>query len=147
MSLTTPNPVRRPLPWLGVVAFAAVVLVALPVSAGEIYQWKDARGVTHYSDSPPPNQAYKNRTITHSGASQAAATVSASAQPGENAQCTSARTRLGQLQKNAPVGLDADGDGKPDSIFTTEQRAAQTASAQAAVKVHCTASNLSAAEG
>ena len=30
--------------------------LALPALAGKVYQWKDAKGVTHYSDSPPPGK-------------------------------------------------------------------------------------------
>jgi hypothetical protein len=43
---------RRP------VRFASALLpfalaVALPVVAGQVYTWKDAKGVTHYADAPP----------------------------------------------------------------------------------------------
>ena len=41
---------------------ALLVAVAAPAVAGELYQWKDANGVTHYSDSPPPGKATR-RTI------------------------------------------------------------------------------------
>ncbi|WP_412159617.1 DUF4124 domain-containing protein, partial [Pantoea sp. SIMBA_079] len=41
----------RRLPCL-VVALLAVA--ALPLAASEVYSWKDARGVTHYSQTPPP---------------------------------------------------------------------------------------------
>lgn len=34
------------------------LLVALP-AAGQIYQWKDAQGQTHFSDTPPPNAPVK----------------------------------------------------------------------------------------
>ena len=33
------------------------MLAALPLQAAEIYRWKDAQGVTHYSDSRPAAQA------------------------------------------------------------------------------------------
>ena len=37
-------------------------------TGGELYQWKDANGVTHYSDAPPPGQtSYENRSIRNSG--------------------------------------------------------------------------------
>lgn len=137
--LATSTSVRRPLPWLGAVALAAVVLVALPANAGEIYQWKDAQGVTHYSDSPPPNREYKNRTITNSGAATVATAQKVA--PAENEQCTTARNNLKQLQGEAPVGIDADKDGKPDTVMNPEQRASQTELAQAALKVHCTESD------
>ena len=39
------------------VLLAAMPLLAVaapPLTAGEVYSWKDARGVTHYSQTPPP---------------------------------------------------------------------------------------------
>ena len=38
------------------------------VAAGEVYQWKDANGVTHYSQTPPPKGQYQQRQITDKGA-------------------------------------------------------------------------------
>src|SRR5262245_31013542 len=32
----------------------AVLLAACPLAFAQAYKWKDAQGVTHYSDSPPP---------------------------------------------------------------------------------------------
>ena len=34
-----------------------VAAIAAPVCAQSVYSWKDAKGVTHYSDSPPPESA------------------------------------------------------------------------------------------
>ena len=40
------------------------LLLAAPAFAGTVYQWKDAKGVTHYSDSPPPaQQGVQNRHL------------------------------------------------------------------------------------
>ena len=37
---------------------ATLALSAAPtVFAGEVYQWKDANGVTHYSQTPPAQEA------------------------------------------------------------------------------------------
>ena len=32
----------------------ALLIAAAPLAASEVYSWKDARGVTHYSQTPPP---------------------------------------------------------------------------------------------
>ncbi|WP_413625766.1 DUF4124 domain-containing protein [Luteibacter sp. Lutesp34] len=32
----------------------AVLLAACPLAFAQAYKWKDAQGVTHYADSPPP---------------------------------------------------------------------------------------------
>lgn len=122
-------------------AFALVVLAA-PAAAGEIYQWKDANGVTHYSDSPPPHNAYRNRTIRTGSAAPVA--DAAPQKPAEHPNCTNARLNLERLAGDAPVGFDNDGDGKMDGILTAEQRAAQKELMQAAVKAHCAPTTASA---
>ncbi len=50
----------------GVLAGLCLVL-ATPAFAAKVYQWKDAKGVTHYSDSPPPDQAIKGRNLADKG--------------------------------------------------------------------------------
>ena len=117
-------------PWLA----AGRLLVALPATAGEFYQWKDARGVTHYSDSPPPNQAHKSRAFTDSG-SPATAVV---AKPVTvNANCSNARSNLAILQGKGEVGIDEDNDGKPDRTFTAAERASRIQLAEASITTYC----------
>ncbi|WP_244244011.1 DUF4124 domain-containing protein [Marilutibacter alkalisoli] len=113
----------------------AMLLVALPAAA-QVYQWKDANGVTHYSDSPPPDHDYRNRNVKTSQG-MAVETAGEDA-PAENAQCTQARGNLALLSGDAPVGVDTDGDGKPDDTLDADQRAAQKKLAEAAIGVHCT---------
>lgn len=115
---------------------AAALLVALPLAAGELYQWKDANGVTHYSDAPPPSGTYKNRRIHDGGTAGTAAEASEKA-PAESSQCTTARANLALLEGDGPVGIDSDGDGKPDNEMSADQRGAQKQLAEAAIKVHC----------
>jgi hypothetical protein len=124
-------------------ATAALVLaIALPAAlvatGGELYQWKDANGVTHYSDAPPPGQtSYENRSIRNSGGT-ADAPEKAEA-PVESEQCTTARANLALLQGDGKVGTDTDGDGKPDTELSADQRANEAELAAAAIKVHCKA--------
>jgi glutaredoxin len=35
-------------------AFLATALLCLGTAGAQVYKWKDAKGVTHYSDQPPP---------------------------------------------------------------------------------------------
>lgn len=122
------------LPCLGV----ALMLVAAPASASKLYQWKDASGVTHYSDAPPPAGAsYTNRNISDRGSAGSEQQDDAPAAAGNEA-CTTARANLALLQGEGAVGIDTDGDGKSDSEMDAGQRAAQTQLAEAAIKVHCT---------
>ena len=112
---------------LGLVA----LLVALPALAGQVYQWKDAKGVTHYSDSPPPQQEYK-KTVIEDAPPAAAAKA-------EDPRCTIARQNLEKIRgAKGPVGLDADGDGKPDKAMTEEEIAEHVKNAQNTVKYTCT---------
>jgi len=119
-------------------ACALVVLASACTTAlaGKVYQWKDAQGVTHYADSPPPNQQVKNRRIDDRGAPVAdEATVGKSV---DNPQCTTARLNLRVLAGNAGVQQDTDGDGKPDKDLNDDDRANQRTLAEAAVKAYCT---------
>ena len=36
-----------------------LLLAASPLLAQTVYTWKDAKGVTHYSDTPPPAREQK----------------------------------------------------------------------------------------
>lgn len=138
MSRPTRPSARRALPALGFSA-ALLVLLAAPVAATELYQWKDAKGVTHYSDSPPPNQAgVKNRVIKNRSGTAAQTATAADAPAAENPQCVTARGNLKQLQSSRTVGVDANKDGKPDNVLDAQQRAAQVQLAEAAVRAYCT---------
>ncbi|MDR7135192.1 hypothetical protein J2X06_002401 [Lysobacter niastensis] len=121
---------------------AALLAVACPAIAGEVYQWKDAKGVTHYSDSPPPNKAdYRNRSVRSDAPAPpeaAAAAKPADSRPADSSQCVMARQNLDRLKSNAPVGLDANNDGKPDAEMDAGQRAAQVQLAEAGIKAWCT---------
>ncbi|MFK3647101.1 DUF4124 domain-containing protein [Lysobacter enzymogenes] len=138
MSRTSRISARRALPALGLGAVLAA-LAAFPAAATDLYQWKDAQGVTHYSDSPPPGQAssgqVKNRVIRNkSGTASQTAAVTA---PGESAPCVNARANLKQLQGSGQVGVDSNGDGKPDNVLDTQQRAAQVQLAEASIRAYC----------
>ncbi|MBN7137997.1 hypothetical protein A7A76_02720 [Lysobacter enzymogenes] len=138
MSRTSRISARRALPALGLGAVLAA-LAAFPAAATDLYQWKDAQGVTHYSDSPPPGQSgsgqVKNRVIRNkTGTATQTASVAA---PGESAPCVNARANLKQLQSSAQVGVDSNGDGKPDNVLDAQQRAAQVQLAEASIRAYC----------
>ncbi|KAF1689373.1 DUF4124 domain-containing protein [Pseudoxanthomonas taiwanensis] len=103
--------------------------------AGNVYRWKDANGVTHASDRPPPGQRYETRRVA---ADPDAAPAQAAQQPAEDPRCTTARSNLALLdQAGTEVQQDVDGDGKPDRTLDAEERAAQRELAQAAIKAYC----------
>jgi hypothetical protein len=112
----------------------ALLALAMPALAGEVYQWKDAKGVTHYSDAPPPNQKHKTRSISVNGAS----TVPAADKPvPANSDCSKARSNLTILQGTTAVGIDLDNDGKSDRNLTAEERAKRLVLAEASIKTYC----------
>ena len=119
----------------GLVAGLCLVL-ATPAFAAKVYQWKDAKGVTHYSDAPPPDQAIKGRNVADKGGTQAQAQQPA-AKPVANANCTNARSNLSVLQGAGDVGVDEDKDGKPDRSLNQTERANRTALAEAQIKTYC----------
>ncbi|HST44301.1 MAG TPA: DUF4124 domain-containing protein [Luteimonas sp.] len=126
-----------------IVLGVALCLGALPgahaqQTAGEVFQWKDANGTTHYSQTPPPSGAYQQRVINHTGNAAPVAVAGAATAPAESAQCRTARSNITALQGGTDVQQDTDGDGKPDKTLSTAERTGQLEFAQAAVKAYCT---------
>jgi hypothetical protein len=138
-----------------------VAVMAAAVSA-QVYTWKDAKGVTHYSDSPPANANQKVRTVdvppappaqprpTPAAVAAPAATVARAPAPPvpdpaaqkaaaeqRAAACKQATDNLAVLKTNAAVAMDKDGDGKNDAVLNAEERNQQTASMEAAVTANC----------
>lgn len=111
----------------------SLALAAAPLLAQTIYQWKDGKGVTHYSDAPPPKGATR-REIRGTGRVIAAEAKGSEA---DNANCAQAKLNLTQLQSKAEVGLDKDRDGKIDAPMSAEARARQVLLVREAIKVHC----------
>lgn len=137
-----------------------VLLLATAADAQTVYTWKDAKGVTHYSDSPPPEDAGTPQLKNVKAPSPATAPAAAPATPASpfpkasttatdaaakaasdaaaaNARCSQARANLTALQGTAPVGPDADGDGKPDSTLGADDRAKQIAAMRATIQRDC----------
>ncbi|PJJ98668.1 DUF4124 domain-containing protein [Lysobacteraceae bacterium NML91-0213] len=134
-------------PLNGLALGLAAALLAGAAGAQDIYQWKDARGVTHYSEAPPSGgEKYTHRRVTQSGASPAqaastaapatTATASAAGTGDPRAeQCRTARANIEALNGAGPVQQD-DGSGNPRTLNDAE-RAAQLEFAQAAARAYC----------
>jgi len=98
--------------------------------AADLYKWTDDKGVTHYSDTPPPNHPDATRLRVKSGVSDESAPPSSTADTDANkpkeaakpnpsattqaldraAACEQARSNLNLLQSKYQV---ADASGKP----------------------------------
>jgi len=119
---------------LSTVLLAASALAAPAVFAGEVYQWKDANGVTHYSESPPSQGKYQQRTISHRENS------ASPAQPTSNAvspQCATAQRNIELLQSGSRLQVDSNGDGQPDGDLDDADRQKQLEIAQTVARVNC----------
>ncbi|AXK70913.1 DUF4124 domain-containing protein [Lysobacter sp. TY2-98] len=123
---------RRPSTLARLVLPLALV-AALPVVAAQVYTWKDAKGVTHYSDAPPAGQKMKPRAF-----GEHAATPPAAPKAVVNQDCTNARSNLTLLQGTGKVGVDEDKDGKADREITASERAARLKVAEGQVELYCT---------
>ncbi len=134
MKLPRINQLRSRYPLMGL-GLAVAIACSAVATAGEVYQWKDSRGVTQYSSSPPPKGSFKVRTIKNNGATAQVVDQ----KPAENPQCGVARKNLVALQSPDAVQQDSNGDGKPDKTLTESERAGQLALAQATLNAYCTA--------
>lgn len=125
--------IARPLVAVAVLVLSLASATAL-AEQQRVYQWKDANGVTHYTDTPPP-QTHKSRDIDDRGTPAEAP----KAKVEESRQCLDARANLQRLQGGQAVGIDTNGDGKADRNLTADERASQVELNHAAVKAYCPA--------
>ncbi|RBF16845.1 DUF4124 domain-containing protein, partial [Xanthomonas oryzae] len=101
---------------------ALLMLVSAAAGATDIYKWKDAKSVTHYTETPPPTgQRYEARQIdARSGTAAVAAAPTAAP---ESADCLTARRNLELLSGKGDVSMAAGADGKPGAVLDQETRA------------------------
>src|SRR3546814_4158146 len=90
----------------------SLLLATGAACAQDLYQWKDANGITHYSQTPPASGSYTERT--ESGRGPARPVETAAAEPAEPPQCATSRANIALLESESPVQQDTDGDGEPD---------------------------------
>ncbi len=118
------------------ICLSFLLLATSPALAGQVYKWKDANGVTQYSENPPPGKKFETRQITGDPGNRAAA-AAAPAETPVAPQCATARANLALLDGSGAVMQDTDGDGKADSPLDDTQRQNQRALAEAAAKAYC----------
>lgn len=100
-----------------------------------VYQWKDANGVTQYSERPPTGRSAESRRISHRGDIMAEAP--AEQVPQESQNCLTARKNLEILNGSNPISRDSDGDGKADKTLSDSEREAEKTLAQATIGTQC----------
>lgn len=131
-------------------ALVLMVLVS-PLAYAQAYKWKDAQGVTHYADAPPPGNA-KYEKIKTNGTAQApapagtaaalatatrAAPAGASSDTPENRAhlCTQLRGNMDILNKEAIVSMDDGAGGKKQLDDASRKR--QIEMTQAQMTLYC----------
>jgi opacity protein-like surface antigen len=127
---------------ISLIASALALAAASTAVAADVYQWKDANGVNHYSQTPPPQGKFQSRAIYHREPSGDGAAVAAT--PAESPQCTTARRNIDLLQSGAKLQMDSDNDGKPDRDLSDADRDKQLQIAQTVVRVNCSTASAKA---
>lgn len=118
------------------VVLGAVLAAASLAQAAPVYQWKDANGVTHYSDKPPAGEQYQDRRIDPRG--EPLAQTQPAGKSVQSPECLQARKNLEVLNTSSRV-LQAGADGKPTGQpLDAQQLANQRALAEAGQKAYCT---------
>ncbi|WP_337244494.1 DUF4124 domain-containing protein [Luteimonas sp. gir] len=124
-----------------------LVLPACAAAAGDVYTWKDAAGVTHYSQTPPPSGVrYQLRTVrqdaeagTRDRSGEAPGVPAPTTTPGDagslQTQCALAKDSVAALETDAPVRQAGD-DGQLREL-SPAQRVDQLELARAAVRAYC----------
>lgn len=129
----------------------AVLLLACPVAFGQAYKWKDAQGVTHYSDTPPPGKvkAEQVKISTNAAAPAPAPAATPSPPPAQPAAkagtadtpanraalCDQLRKNLTILANEKTITMD-DGKGGTRQVDDAT-RAAELKKAQAQQTLYC----------
>ena len=135
-----------------------IVLFSSPVTAGQIYQWTDSSGQSHFGSQPP--QGVQSTVVsTSSGKPSApAAAAPASAKQPDAAQdpqkdinakvkqdvakqqaelkkyCEALRTNLAQLENNPRISVEENGETRR---LSEKERQTQMADAQKSIKENC----------
>jgi Domain of unknown function (DUF4124) len=139
---------------------ALVACASTAMGAEQVYKWKDANGVTHFSDAPPPRETKDvSRVKVGSDRARASTDVEPTAPPAvappadpatpkppedPNAQltpaarlalvCSEARKRSAALSASYPVAMMR--DDKPVTLSDAEKKA-ELDKAQAEVSAYC----------
>jgi hypothetical protein len=126
------------------------LLASAPLAAQQVYKWKDASGVTHFTSEPPPKgQQYETREVDHHQAVPAATdagTAGDAAKPrAEDPGCATARNNLRLLAGEGTLSMDTDRSGKP-KVLSDADRTRQRNLAQAIIDAKCGAAPAQAPE-
>jgi hypothetical protein len=138
-------------------SIAIALLLVAPLVSAQVYKWTDAKGTTHYSETPPPTGTkYSQVTVSgsdepaSSGSSSASATAEAapasSSSQGNNNQpmadtpenrakmCASLKANMATLQGSGPVVMQ---NGGQQQVLNADQRKQQLDATQSTYSQYC----------
>jgi uncharacterized protein (DUF2126 family) len=136
---------RRPL-------FALALLLVAPLVSAQVYKWVDAKGTTHFSESPPPaGTKYAQVNVAASDAEAAAASSTAlpanaptdtsdqnqvmTDTPENRAKlCTQLKGSINTLSGSGPVVEQQDGQ---QILLNADQRKQQLQASQSQFQQYC----------
>ena len=135
-------PARLPPARLVPALLLPAMLLSAPLAAQQVYKWKDASGVTHFTSEPPPKgQKFEAREVDHHeakpSATDAGSDAGAPKPRADDPGCATARANLTLLAGTGPLSTDTDGDGKPDKVLSDADRVRQRNLAQAIIDAKC----------
>lgn len=102
----------------------------------QVYKWKDANGVTHYSQHPPPAGKFESRTIVDRQPSPAQGAQQGD-RPAESPECARARNNIDLINSGVALKVDSDKDGKPDRDIDDAERKRQLDLNQIVLRANC----------
>lgn len=133
----------------------ASFISAAVVAEDQIYKWRDAQGVWHFSSNAPEGTNAQRVSIRHSTTVVAADPVPVTGEDGttavtpptaaagtagmigpKSANCKSAKDAVTILTASPKVMMDADGDGKQEEL-TAQQHIEELERRKAQVKAYC----------
>jgi uncharacterized protein (DUF2126 family) len=139
---------RRPL-------LALVLLLVAPLVSAQVYKWVDAKGTTHFSETPPPAgtkysqvnvAASDGDAASSSSASAPAAVPNTSSDNSDQSQtiadtpenraklCTQLKGSINTLSGSAPVVEQQDGQ---QTLLNADQRKQQLDASQSQYQLYC----------
>ena len=136
-----------------ILLLVGLILAAAASAANPVYKWKDSRGHSHYSQSPPQDQKYQTimptgvSTDSSATAPPAAMAVAKASDDASMAgltpalvmrkkNCDTARANISTLNAHASVTSDINGDGKAVTLNVAQHNAA-LAEAGKQVDLYC----------
>lgn len=128
-------------PFAALAIAATLLFASTSAGAQHIYKWKDAKGVTHYSEKPPAQGDYSTRDTVQDpvGApvtSAATETDGSPAPAADDSRCDTARRNLAALQRPVELQFDSDGDGTPDRAMNQAERQQQEQLARSTLEAY-----------